>query len=845
EELLDGLNPPQREAVEHRGAPLLVVAGAGSGKTRVLTRRIAYLLAVGGAQPGEILAITFTNKAAREMKERVGDLVGNRSRAMWVSTFHSMCVRILRAEAAQLGMKTTFTIYDAADSQRLAQLVASGLNIDTKKYPARSLAAQISNLKNELIDPETALDRADSDQEKIVARVYDGYQSRLKAAQAFDFDDLIMQTVFLLQAFPAVAEHYRRRFRHVLVDEYQDTNHAQYMLVKLLVGGTADDREVRTADGELVREATSTVPPAELVVVGDADQSIYAFRGATIRNIVEFERDYPQARTIMLEQNYRSTQTILSAANAVIARNTQRRAKNLWTAQGGGTQIIGYVGDNEHDEAQFVGKEIDALVDAGDTIFGDVAVFYRTNSASRALEDVFIRTGMPYRIVGGVRFYERKEVKDALAYLRAIANPDDEINLRRILNTPRRGIGDRAEAAVSVFAERHRIGFGEALQRIPEVQGLAARSANSLASFGELLAGLRAEVGFGLEPADLLTAVLDRTGYRAELEGSDDPQDGSRLENLDQLVSVLRETTETLLATAALTPINQLTGDAETVDQTVDTADADESGTAEGLPVVADDEDVPPDAGDLLIAVLEQLSLVADADAVPDSADGVVTLMTLHTAKGLEFPVVFLTGWEDGIFPHQRSLGDEQELAEERRLAYVGITRAKKRLYLSRAMLRSAWGQPGANPASRFIDDIPTELIDWRRTDVDARAGGFIGDSSFEGDFNYGGRSFGSRSFGGGGGGRTFGSNSAGRSAPVTASRFGERSPSRAGSRRPLGSGPVLELAVGNRVSHDKYGLGTVVAVDGVGQRATATIDFGASGKVRLMLIGGVPMTKL
>ena len=841
EELLDGLNPPQRDAVEHRGAPLLVVAGAGSGKTRVLTRRIAYLLAVGGAQPGEILAITFTNKAAREMKERVGDLVGNRSRAMWVSTFHSMCVRILRAEAGQLGMKSTFTIYDAADSQRLAQLVANGLNIDTKKYPARSLAAQISNLKNELIDPETALERADSDQSKIVARVYEGYQSRLKGAAAFDFDDLIMQTVFLLQAFPAVAEHYRRRFRHVLVDEYQDTNHAQYMLVKELVGGTHDEREVRTADGELVRGLASDVPPAELVVVGDADQSIYAFRGATIRNIVEFERDYPNARTIMLEQNYRSTQTILSAANAVIARNPERRAKNLWTAQGGGIQIVGYVGDNEHDEAQFVGKEIDALVDKGDAIFGDVAVFYRTNSASRALEDVFIRTGMPYRIVGGVRFYERKEVKDALAYLRAIANPDDEINLRRILNTPRRGIGDRAEAAVSVFAERERIGFGEALQRIPEVPGLAARSANSLASFGELLAGLRAEVGFGMEPADLLTAVLDRTGYRAELEGSDDPQDGSRLENLDQLVSVLREATENLVAGAALGAI-ETAGTADAIDQTTGSgATADE---VDAEIVDTADEDVPPDASDLLIAVMEQLSLVADADAVPDSADGVVTLMTLHTAKGLEFPVVFLTGWEDGIFPHQRSLGDEVELAEERRLAYVGITRAKQRLYLSRAMLRSAWGQPGANPASRFIDDIPRDLIDWRRTDSDARSGGFIGDSSFEGsgDFTYGGRTFGGR------GGRQFGGGSStygGRSAPVSAGRFGERTPSRSGGRRPIGSGPVLELAVGNRVSHDKYGLGTVVAVDGVGQRATATIDFGTTGKVRLMLIGGVPMTKL
>jgi DNA helicase-2/ATP-dependent DNA helicase PcrA len=448
---------------------------------------------------------------------------------------------------------------------------------------------------------------------------------------------------------------------------------------------------------------------------------------------------------------------------------------------------------------------------------------------------------MPYRIVGGVRFYERKEVKDALAYLRAIANPDDEVNLRRILNTPRRGIGDRAEATVSVFAERERIGFGEALERIRDIPGLAARSANSLTSFAELLAGLRAEVGFGLEPADLLTAVLDRTGYRAELEGSDDPQDGSRLENLDQLVSVLRETTENLLAGGGLAPI-----------AASDATPAEEArAEAGGEDVVADvqpdlDEDVPPDAGDLLIAVMEQLSLVADADAVPDSADGVVTLMTLHTAKGLEFPVVFLTGWEDGIFPHLRSLGDDKELAEERRLAYVGITRAKKRLYLSRAVMRSAWGQPGANPASRFIDDIPPELLDWRRTGADARSGGYIGDSAFEGNFGDGGRVFGrssgSRTFGGGSG--SYGSGS-GRSAPVTAGRFGSNSASRAAGRRPLGSGPALELAVGNRVSHDKYGLGTVVAVDGVGQRATATIDFGTTGKVRLMLIGGVPMTKL
>ena len=822
--LLAGLNPQQRAAVEHRGAPLLVVAGAGSGKTRVLTRRIAYLLAAGGAQPGEILAITFTNKAAAEMKERVTDLVGGRARAMWVSTFHSMCVRILRREAPTLGLKSNFTIYDSADSQRLIQMIISDLDLDPKKVSPRSMAGAISNLKNELVDPGQATDRAEGDLPKLVARIYTAYADRLRAASAFDFDDLIMSTVHLLQAFPAVAEHYRRRFRHVLVDEYQDTNHAQYTLVRELVGrparldpGTesATDSGDRVPPGELV-------PPAELVVVGDADQSIYAFRGATIRNIVEFERDYPAARTILLEQNYRSTQTILSAANAVIAVNPDRRAKSLWTAQGSGAQVVGYVGDNEHDEARFIRSEIDQLVDDGEITYGDVAVFYRTNSASRAVEDVFVRTGMPYRIVGGVRFYERKEVRDALAYLRSVANPDDEVSLRRILNTPRRGIGDRAEAGVAAWAERERISFADALARVADVPGLATRSANSIAGFNQLMTELREQVDAGSDPADLLTAVLERTGYRAELEASDDPQDGSRLENLEQLVSVLRENTELLLGGGgAVGP--DADADATVVTDTVvtDTGDSDTGSTDNQAPPV------PPQTGaEVLAGVLEQLSLVADADSIPDSAEGVVTLMTLHTAKGLEFPVVFLTGMEDGIFPHQRSLSDPGELSEERRLAYVGITRAQQRLYLSRAVTRSAWGQPGANPASRFLGDIPEELVDWRRL-VEATPFVERPDPFASGAF-----------------GRTFGSRGAesdrrGRSAPVTASRFGSSTPA-----RPLNR-PALELAAGDRVSHDKYGLGTVAEVSGAGVRATAIIDFGTAGKVRLMLIGGVPMTKL
>ncbi|SDP00188.1 DNA helicase-2 / ATP-dependent DNA helicase PcrA [Nakamurella panacisegetis] len=795
EALLDGLNPQQRAAVEHRGAPLLVVAGAGSGKTRVLTRRIAYLLAAGGAHPGEILAITFTNKAAAEMRDRVAEMIGARSRAMWVSTFHSMCVRILRAEAAHLGVRSSFTIYDSADSQRLVQMVASDLNIDTKKVSARTLAGAISNLKNELVDPVEATDKADSDLEKMVAEVYTNYQVRLRAASAFDFDDLIMETVSLLQRLPAVAEHYRRRFRHVLVDEYQDTNHAQYMLVRELVGG--EIRETWSDDGVLVHEPVSDIPMAELVVVGDADQSIYAFRGASIRNITEFERDYPNARTILLEQNYRSTQTILSAANKVISRNTERRAKNLWTAQGNGQLIVGYVGDNEYEEAQFIGKEIDRLVDDSEIRFGDVAIFYRTNSASRAIEDVFVRTGMPYRIVGGVRFYERREVRDALAYLRAIANPDDEVSLRRILNTPKRGIGDRAEATVVVFAEQERIAFADALVRVAEMPMMATRSAKSVAAFNDLMSGLRALVAGGAEPAEVLTAVLDQTGYRAELEASQDPQDFSRMENLDQLVTVLRENAELLLGG--------------------------------GGAVIAGDTDAPatppPAPGnELLAAVLEQISLVADADSIPDSAEGVVTLMTLHTAKGLEFPVVFLTGLEDGIFPHQRAFSDDRELAEERRLAYVGITRARERLYLSRAVTRSAWGQANSYPASRFLDDIPEELIDWRRL-APAREPYVSGSADY-------------RSSNWGSGGSSNYSGYSSRSAPVSASRFGQIGGARAAR-------PPLVLAVGDRVNHDKYGLGKVTAVSGTGPTATATIDFGTAGTIRLMLIGGVPMTKL
>jgi DNA helicase-2/ATP-dependent DNA helicase PcrA len=750
--LLDGLNPQQRAAVVHQGGPLLIVAGAGSGKTRVLTNRIAYLLAERDAQPGEILAITFTNKAAGEMKERVAALVGPRARSMWVSTFHSMCVRILRRDGKSLGLKSSFSIYDGDDSKRLMTLVGRELGLDPKRYPARSLTSQISNLKNELVTAPMWADKASTAPEKVLAQAYARYQQRLGEAHALDFDDLIMSTVVLLQNHPDVAEHYRRRFRHVLVDEYQDTNHAQYMLVR-----------------ELTRSAGER-PPAELAVVGDADQSIYAFRGATIRNILEFERDYPDATTILLEQNYRSTQTILSAANAVIARNPDRKPKNLWSEAGHGEKINGYVAENEHDEAAWVAQRIDQLSDEGAVQPSDVAVFYRTNAQSRVFEEVFIRVGLPYKVVGGVRFYERKEIRDALAYLRVIANPDDLVSLRRILNTPRRGIGDRAEAAVEAFASRERISFGAALEVADSSFGLAARSVNAIRDFTDLMTSLRALLASpDGTPSSILEAVLDRTGYLRELEDSRDPQDEGRVDNLRELVSVAREFEEQRGGTDEATSLD---------------------------------------------AFLEQVSLVADADSVPDATGGVVTLMTLHTAKGLEFPVVFLTGLEDGVFPHMRSLGDPDEMAEERRLAYVGITRARERLYLSRALSRSAWGAPSWNPPSRFLDEIPAELAEWT---------GEVGRAPFVASYDDGPGRYGDHGY---------------RAAPrrsaqsqVAASKL-----ARGGMSGGAGNRAVPSLAVGDRVTHDSWGLGTVVATRGAGDGTQAQVDFGSSGTKWLML---------
>ncbi|MFL6078608.1 MAG: DNA helicase PcrA [Ornithinibacter sp.] len=753
EELLVGLNPQQREAVLHEGGPLLIVAGAGSGKTRVLAHRIAHLLAARGVQPGQVLAITFTNKAAAEMRERVTGLVGPRAKAMWVMTFHSACVRILRREADKVGLRSTFSIYDAADSQRLMSMVIRDMDLDPKRYNPRSFSHQVSNLKNELIDEETYASRvgeASPHQEQVLAEAYTAYQRRLRQANAMDFDDLIMTTVHMFQAFPDVAEHYRRRFRHVMVDEYQDTNHAQYQLVRELVGRP----ETRSEHG---------VEPSELVVVGDADQSIYAFRGATIRNIEEFEQDYPDARTILLEQNYRSTQTILRAANSVIARNEGRRKKNLWSETGDGAVIIGYVGDNEHDEASFVARSIDRLGDEHGVRPGDVAVFYRTNAQSRALEEVFVRVGLPYKVVGGTRFYERREVKDALAYLRVLSNPSDTVNLRRIVNVPKRGIGDRAEACIGALAERERIPFVAALGRPEDAPGIATRSVAAIKGFTTLLEDLgrvRDDEDAGV--SDLLEAVLDRSGYLTELRASHDPQDETRVENLAELVAVAREFDEERRETGEVISLEDF---------------------------------------------LERVSLVADADEIPDTEEaeqaGVVTLMTLHTAKGLEFPVVFLTGLEDGTFPHLRSLGDAKELEEERRLAYVGITRARERLHISRAAVRSAWGAPQYNPPSRFLDEIPAELVQWERELSGAAA---------------------------------IGRRDQRPAVATLANRPGVRSP---------GNRPVIPLSPGDRVTHDSYGLGTVVRTLGEGDKTQAEVDFGGELGVKRFVLRFAPLEKL
>jgi len=705
-DLLADLNPVQREAVAHDGGPLLVVAGAGSGKTKVLTHRIAYLIREKKNSPFSILAITFTNKAAGEMKDRVGGLVGSKlGNAMWVMTFHSACSRILRKEANRLGYTSSFTIYDENDSERLIAFCLKDLDIDTRRFSPRVVKNTIGRQKDSLIDEDTYSSMAGENwNERTISEVYSLYQSRLRQANAMDFDDLIMNTVHLFRLYDDVLAAYRDKFRHVLVDEFQDTNAAQYTLAKLLA---ERDRNI--------------------AVVGDLDQSIYKFRGADFTNVMRFEEDFPDARVITLEQNYRSTQTILSAANAVIEHNQMRKPKTLWTEMAGGELITRYHAENEHEEAAWISREIERLREDETRKYSDVALFYRTNAQSRVLEEIFVRLGVPYRVIGSLKFYDRKEIKDALAYLRVLVNPADEVSLKRIINVPKRGIGDQTVAAVDRFAKANKLTLSDAVDRVEENTELGSRALSAVGGVAELLRGLRELVARDVGPADVLEQLLDRTGYVEELEADGSIEALGRVENLKELIGVSREFHE----------------------------ENPEGGVRE---------------------FLEQVALVSDADELVEEG-GSVTMMTLHIAKGLEFPVVFIVGLEDGVFPHMRSMTDPAELEEERRLAYVGITRAKERLYLTHAWSRSLWGGSNYNPPSRFLHEIPEALVR-------------LVESSGESDEK----------------------------------------------QIPPAERRTLSLSVGDEVFHERWGRGTVVAVSGRGQNAEATVNFEDEGAKRLLL---------
>lgn len=849
--LLEGLNPQQSKAVQYTGPALLIGAGAGSGKTRVLTRRIAWILANRKAWPSQILAITFTNKAAAEMRERLASLIGNSANSMWVSTFHSACVKILRAHGDSIGLKSGFSIYDSSDCERLVKIIASELNIDIKKFTPKLLLSKISEFKNNLVTwqenlknyapdykPGASVSGASSfnaagNADALYAAVYAEYQNRLSVSNAVDFDDLIMLTVKLLRQNPQVSAYYKRKFRYILVDEYQDTNHAQYVLIRELAG--VDDY---STDSTVSPDSTQ-LPQSSITVVGDSDQSIYAFRGADIRNIQDFEQDFPSATTIMLEQNYRSTQTILDAANAVISNNANRKPKKLWTSLGKGSPIVGYVADNAQGEASWVAQEIARLAGEDGVNYSDIAIMYRANSQSRSLEDALIKSGLPYQLVGGTKFYERREVKDALAYLQSIANPDDDVNMRRILNVPKRGLGARAESQITSYAKENSISFWSALSQIDKIAeqiGISSRTFNALKSFRDLMTSL---IDFmkanDSKPSKVVENVLNESGLLQDLRESKDPQDEFRVDNLSQLQSV-----------------------------------------------AAEYEQNTPDAN--VAGFLETTALVADSDQLPDQGEdtGKVTLMTLHTAKGLEYPVVFLTGMEQGTFPHSRCVDNQKELCEERRLAYVGITRAKKILYVTWAAERSQWGKSAEMIQSQFLDEIPADLISWKRKEADVMRAGLRGagsdfDRDFDSDFGsdggwdddsyttYGGssyrkshygKSYSSKSYGSNSYGNSYGKSYGSKSGKVTTriarkssasyqhQSFTSNLQSSASSLSYKKQGlqekdnhlNINDFHEGDKISHDTYGLGTVLKTQDKGRNSIITVDFGSDGVKRLML---------
>jgi len=797
--LTDGLNPEQREAVEYRGQALLIVAGAGSGKTRVLTHRIASLIESREAWPSQILAITFTNKAAAEMRERVEALLGDSASGMWISTFHSACVRILRREAEAIGLTSTFTIYDSADQRTILKRIIKELDADTLGFTPASAQAKISKLKNELADVESYARNVNTSdpQEVMFLEIFRQYTRRLRDASALDFDDLIAETVYLFRAFPKVASLYQRRFRHILVDEYQDTNHAQYSLIRELTQSVPADRVVEMEQHGVnvaaLTDASGGIPGASLTVVGDSDQSIYAFRGADIRNIVEFERDFPGAKVVLLEQNYRSTQNILSAANAVISNNFDRKEKKLWTADGDGDQITGYTGYTAHDEAQFVADEIEVLHRAG-VAYRDIAVFYRTNAQTRALEEIFVRSALPYRVVGGTKFYERAEIKDAMAYLIAVANPLDELALRRILNTPKRGIGPATETALASFAEQNALSFRQAMRSAdglglgPKVTGAITNLANVLDEAAAMLVPSAAGVAAGTNEgaskvSDVLVFLLERSGLIDALRNSRDPQDETRAENVEELVAQTRDF----------------------------------------------DRENP---GATLVDFLTQVSLVAAADEL-DDASGTVSLMTLHTAKGLEYHAVFLTGLEEGLLPHQMSAAEPGGPAEERRLFYVGITRARKRLYLSLAMSRAQFGEVAVAMPSRYLQEIPEGLIDWRQSPGMATSRGGTQPRALNARRGYG--------QGGGGAWGTRDRDLERFSVTKSAAPKAEWANRVTGTVRDNGD---LTLAAGDRIRHVDFGEGRVTQVTGEGTKRIAHVAFDTAGQKKL-LIKIAPIEKL
>lgn len=852
--LLEGLNPQQSKAVQYTGPALLIGAGAGSGKTRVLTRRIAWILANRKAWPSQILAITFTNKAAAEMRERLASLIGNSANSMWVSTFHSACVKILRAHGDSIGLKSGFSIYDSSDCERLVKIIASELNIDIKKFTPKLLLSKISDFKNNLVTwqenlknyapdykPGASVSGASSfnaagNADALYAAVYAEYQNRLSVSNAVDFDDLIMLTVKLLRQNPQVSAYYKRKFRYILVDEYQDTNHAQYVLIRELAG--VDDYSTDSTVSSVSPDSTQ-LPQSSITVVGDSDQSIYAFRGADIRNIQDFEQDFSSATTIMLEQNYRSTQTILDAANAVISNNANRKPKKLWTSLGKGSPIVGYVADNAQGEASWVAQEIARLAGEDGVNYSDIAIMYRANSQSRSLEDALIKSGLPYQLVGGTKFYERREVKDALAYLQSIANPDDDVNMRRILNVPKRGLGARAESQITSYAKENSISFWSALSQIDKIAeqiGISSRTFNALKSFRDLMTSL---IDFmkanDSKPSKVVENVLNESGLLQDLRESKDPQDEFRVDNLSQLQSV-----------------------------------------------AAEYEQNTPDAN--VAGFLETTALVADSDQLPDQGEdtGKVTLMTLHTAKGLEYPVVFLTGMEQGTFPHSRCVDNQKELCEERRLAYVGITRAKKILYVTWAAERSQWGKSAEMIQSQFLDEIPADLISWKRKEADVMRAGLRGagsdfDRDFDSDFGsdggwdddsyttYGGssyrkshygKSYSSKSYGSNSYGNSYGKSYGSKSGKVTTriarkssasyqhQSFTSNLQSSASSLSYKKQGlqekdnhlNINDFHEGDKISHDTYGLGTVLKTQDKGRNSIITVDFGSDGVKRLML---------